>query len=102
MDLVKGKGKGLVILLHGLPGVGKILTAETVAAHTGRPLYPITCGDIGETARDVQLNLEHHFRLAHKWGCVLLLDEADVFLSERDPHGNVSDYFALLYHSFGH
>jgi hypothetical protein len=23
IDLVKGKGKGLIILLHGVPGVGK-------------------------------------------------------------------------------
>lgn len=28
-DLVKGKGKGLVFLLHGEPGVGKTLTAGT-------------------------------------------------------------------------
>ena len=26
-DLVKGKGRGLVILLHGSPGTGKTLTA---------------------------------------------------------------------------
>lgn len=26
-DLIKGKGRGLVILLHGSPGVGKTLTA---------------------------------------------------------------------------
>ena len=26
-DVVKGKGKGLVFLLHGIPGVGKSLTA---------------------------------------------------------------------------
>jgi len=32
-DLVKGKGKGLIFLLHGEPGVGKILTAGT---------YPLT------------------------------------------------------------
>lgn len=28
--------------------------------------------------------MENHFRLAHRWGCVLLLDEADVFLAKRD------------------
>lgn len=38
MDLVKGKGKGTIILLHGAPGVGKTSTAETVAAYTRRPL----------------------------------------------------------------
>lgn len=82
-DLVKGKGQGLIILLHGPPGVGKTLTAETIAVHTRRPLYAITCGDIGQSPREIEESLEHHFELAHKWGCVLLLDEADVFLAER-------------------
>lgn len=83
-DIVKGKGKGLIILLHGAPGVGKTSTAECVAVNTGRPLFHITCGDIaGSTAQDVERNLESFFDLARKWGCVLLLDEADVFLSER-------------------
>lgn len=27
MDLVRGKGKGCIILLHGVPGVGKTSTA---------------------------------------------------------------------------
>lgn len=40
-------------------------------------------GDIGTDPVDVEINLEKHFNLAHKWGCVLLLDEADVFLAER-------------------
>ncbi|KAI4701606.1 hypothetical protein J4E81_003346 [Alternaria sp. BMP 2799] len=53
IDLVRGKGKGLVILLHGAPA-------------------------------EVETNLESSFQLAHKWGCVLLLDEADIFLQKRD------------------
>ncbi|KAI3317698.1 hypothetical protein HD806DRAFT_514024 [Xylariaceae sp. AK1471] len=84
IDLVKGKGAGLILLLHGEPGVGKTLTAECVADNTKRPLFPITCGDIGETATEVEKNLHYNFRLAHKWGCVLLLDEADVFLAKRN------------------
>ncbi|KAL8688805.1 MAG: hypothetical protein Q9218_005370 [Villophora microphyllina] len=84
VDLVRGKGKGLVILLHGAPGVGKTSTAECVADYTHRPLFPITCGDIGETSKEVEYNLEQNFSLAHRWGCVLLLDEADVFLQARD------------------
>lgn len=77
MDLVSGKGKGLIILLHGEPGVGKTSTAECVADHTKRPLFGITCGDIGDNATSVEENLENNFQLAHKWGCVLLLDEAE-------------------------
>ena len=84
MDLVRGKGKGLIILLHGAPGVGKTSTAECVAEFTRRPLFAMTCGDIGESAGEVEYNLDRCFQLAHKWGCVLLLDEADVFLAKRD------------------
>ncbi|KAM0721357.1 hypothetical protein Q7P37_002281 [Cladosporium fusiforme] len=83
-DLVRGKGKGVIILLHGVPGVGKSSTAECVAEYTKRPLLSITCGDIGQTAEDVQKNLEESLSLAHRWGCVMLLDEADVFLATRD------------------
>jgi SpoVK/Ycf46/Vps4 family AAA+-type ATPase len=32
----------------------------------------------------VEKNLHYNFRMAHKWGCVLLLDEADVFLAKRN------------------
>lgn len=64
--------------------MGKTSTAECVADTTKRPLFPITCGDIGDTAAEVEANLESSFQLAHKWGCVLLLDEADIFLQKRD------------------
>ncbi|KAL2857194.1 hypothetical protein BJY01DRAFT_242586 [Aspergillus pseudoustus] len=84
MDLVQGKGRGLFILLHGPPGVGKTSTAELIAAYTRRPLYSITCGDIGLTPRQIERKLSKHFSLANRWGCVLLLDEADVFLMKRD------------------
>lgn len=84
MDLVRGKGRGLIILLHGLPGVGKTSTAETIAAYSRRPLYPLTCGDIGLTPEQVEFNLNYHFGLASQWGCIMLNDEADVFLMKRD------------------
>ena len=76
VDLVRGKGKGLIILLHGAPGVGKTSTAECVADYTHRPLFPITCGDIGETSKEVEHNLEQNFSLAHRWGCVLLVSRS--------------------------
>ncbi|KAM7194251.1 hypothetical protein V8F33_007397 [Rhypophila sp. PSN 637] len=82
-DLIKGKGKGLFILLHGVPGVGKTATAEAIAAANGRPLFPITCGDLGLTPTAVEAALLRIFRLADNWNCVLLLDEVDTFLSQR-------------------
>ncbi|KAK5651408.1 hypothetical protein OQA88_12496 [Cercophora sp. LCS_1] len=84
VDIVRGKGKGLIILLHGAPGVGKTTTAEGVAELFARPLFQITCGD-----------------LANRWGCILLLDEADVFLAKRTPqdfkrNGLVSVFLRVL------
>ncbi|KAJ4315790.1 hypothetical protein N0V84_008194 [Fusarium piperis] len=83
-DLIKGKGKGLIMLLHGAPGVGKTTTAEGIAELFKKPLFQITCGDLGTTAREVEEELEKNFALASRWGCILLLDEADVFLSARE------------------
>ena len=82
-DLIQGKGRGLVVLLHGVPGVGKTATAEAVAMENHKPLFVITCGDLGLTPGEVESSLKNVFRLAHLWDCVLLLDEADVFLSQR-------------------
>ncbi|KFA78905.1 hypothetical protein S40288_08488 [Stachybotrys chartarum IBT 40288] len=83
-DLVQGKGKGLIILLHGAPGVGKTTTAEGIAELFKKPLFQITCGDLGTTAKEVEASLEKNFALASRWGCILLLDEADVFLASRE------------------
>lgn len=88
-DLIRGKGKGLVILLHGVPGVGKTATAEAVAQKWGKPLFPITCGDLGVTPDSVEEALNEVFRLAHLWDCILLLDEADVFITERKEVGDL-------------
>ncbi|KAL9082205.1 MAG: hypothetical protein Q9165_008929, partial [Trypethelium subeluteriae] len=83
LDLIKEKGRGLIILLHGAPGVGKTSTAECVAEARGKPLLPITCGDLGLEPEQVEARLSLHFELAQSWDCILLLDEADVFLAAR-------------------
>jgi SpoVK/Ycf46/Vps4 family AAA+-type ATPase len=83
VDFIRGKGDGIIMLLHGPPGVWKTSTAECVAELCDRPLFQITCGDIGTDPKDVEKNLNDNFRLADRWGCVLLLDEADVFLTKR-------------------
>ncbi|TEA19766.1 ATPase family AAA domain-containing protein 3B [Colletotrichum sidae] len=82
-DIITGKGNGLIVLLHGSPGTGKTLTAETVAEIAEKPLYRVTCGDIGTEAQDVERYLTSVMYLGKVWDCVLLLDEADVFLEER-------------------
>ncbi|KAI4941244.1 hypothetical protein J4E91_010821 [Alternaria rosae] len=82
-DIIQGKGNGLIILLHGGPGTGKTFTAESVAELAEKPLYPVTCGDIGTEPDQVEQYLESVLYLGNLWDCVVLLDEADVFLEER-------------------
>jgi ATPase family associated with various cellular activities (AAA) len=83
LDLIQGKGTGLFILLHGVPGVGKTATAEAVAQANGKPLFKITVGDLGLTPDQVECSLRHIFRLASNWDCILLMDEVDTFFSQR-------------------
>ncbi|KAM7217128.1 Fidgetin-like protein 1 [Rhypophila decipiens] len=104
-DLIAGKGNGLIMLLHGGPGTGKTLTAgkclhptrsttmicltfspdvsSSVAELAEMPLYSVTCGDIGTKPEAVEKYLNTVLYLGKKWNCVLLLDEADVFLEQR-------------------
>lgn len=82
-DLIAGKGNGLVLLLHGGPGRGKTLTAESVAEIAEKPLYRVTCGDVGVQPEEVEKYLESVLHLGRIWGCVVLLDEADVSLEQR-------------------
>ncbi|KAI1147740.1 hypothetical protein F4825DRAFT_129632 [Nemania diffusa] len=82
-DIVPGKGKGLVILLYGPPGVGKTSTAETIAVAAGKPLFSISVADVGTKAKHVESNLSKIFSLATHWKAILLIDEADVFLESR-------------------
>lgn len=82
-DVIRGKGRGIILLLQGQPGVGKTLTAESVAEEMKRPLYTMSAGELGETPAEVEMNLQRTLELCTTWGAVLLLDECDVFLEKR-------------------
>lgn len=82
-DLIHRKGNGLIILLHGGPGTGKTFTAESVAEIAQKPLFCVTCGDIGTKPEQVEKYLESVLYLGKTWGCVVLIDEAEVFLEQR-------------------
>ncbi|KAK3340861.1 hypothetical protein B0H65DRAFT_578914 [Neurospora tetraspora] len=94
-DIVPGKGKGLIILLYGPPGVGKTSTAETIAIAARKPLFSISVADVGTEAKHVESNLARIFALATSWQAILLLDEADVFLESRGK-GDSTDKNALV------
>ena len=93
VDPIEGKGAGLVILLHGErfshrfrlytriglthlkgpPGVGKTLTAETLAKSADKPLYVVGASDIGLDPKAAEATLGRLFELAERWGAVLLM-----------------------------
>ena len=85
-DVIEGKGRGIIMLLSGPPGVGKTLTAESVAETMKVPLYMMSVGDLGTQAKDVETKLGTVLEMNTKWNAVLLLDEADVFLEARSAH----------------
>jgi hypothetical protein len=85
-DVISGKGKGLVAVLHGPPGTGKTLTAEGIAELLKCPLYMVSAGELGTDSRVLERTLTDILDIAHAWGAVLLLDEADVFLEKRSIH----------------
>ncbi|PMD15406.1 hypothetical protein NA56DRAFT_346801 [Hyaloscypha hepaticicola] len=100
-DVIQGKGKGLVAVLHGPPGTGKTLTAEGISELLKCPLYMVSAGELGTDPRTLEAELQKILDIAHAWGAVLLLDEADVFLEKRtiqDIHRNalVSIFLRLL------
>ncbi|KAI0437193.1 P-loop containing nucleoside triphosphate hydrolase protein [Xylaria telfairii] len=83
-DVMSGKGQGLIFLLHGNPGLGKTLTAESVAEDLNRPLYSISGGELSTDVTVVERKLNEIFDLAKRWNAVCLLDEADVLLCKRN------------------
>lgn len=85
-DVIEGKGRGIILLLCGPPGVGKTLTAESVAEEMKVPLYMMSAGDLGLDPRHVEAKLQGILDMCTRWNAILLLDEADVFLEERSLH----------------
>ncbi|KAK5165851.1 uncharacterized protein LTR77_008774 [Saxophila tyrrhenica] len=85
-DVIQGKGRGIILLLCGPPGVGKTLTAESVAEEMKVPLYQMSAGDLGLDPRHVESKLQGVLDMCTRWNALLLLDEADVFLEERSLH----------------
>nr|POE94388.1 hypothetical protein CFP56_16628 [Quercus suber] len=85
-DVIQGKGRGLVSVLHGPPGTGKTLTAEGISELLKCPLYMVSAGELGTDPAKLEFELQKILDIAHSWGAVLLLDEADVFLEKRETH----------------
>ncbi|GAB1317901.1 ATPase AAA-type core domain-containing protein [Madurella fahalii] len=80
------KGRGFNVHLHGNPGTGKSYTAECLSGKYGIPLYQISCGILGTEPTALDKELQVAILRAANWGAILMLDDADVYLQERDPN----------------
>lgn len=78
-----GKGEGVILLLSGPPGTGKTLTAEVYSEYAERPLYTVQCSQLGTTPVNLETELSTVLARATRWGAILLIDEADVYIRAR-------------------
>jgi hypothetical protein len=83
-DIVAGKSGGTTVLCAGPPGVGKTLTAEVYAEIIRRPLYRVHSGQLGLNVAAMENALKLALLRAQRWGAVMLIDEADVYIKRRD------------------
>ncbi|MCJ2177804.1 AAA family ATPase [Novosphingobium album (ex Hu et al. 2023)] len=83
-DIVEGKSGGTTVLCAGPPGVGKTLTAEVYSEIIRRPLYRVHSGQLGLNVTQMEASLKDVLTRAQRWGAVMLIDEADVYIKRRE------------------
>lgn len=74
------------ILLHGAPGGGKTLMAEALAGECGLPIIMVNIGKLASKwINETTQRLDELFMAAHSQApCVLLIDEIDALLKDRE------------------
>lgn len=82
-DIVAGKSGGTTVLCAGPAGVGKTLTAEVYSEIIKRPLYRVHSGQLGLNVAEMEKTLKDTLIRAQRWGAVMLIDEADVYIKKR-------------------
>ena len=85
-DVVAGKSGGTTVLCAGPAGVGKTLTAEVYSEIIQRPLYRVHSGQLGLNVMEMEQALKDTLTRAQRWGAVMLIDEADVYIKRRDDN----------------
>jgi ATPase family associated with various cellular activities (AAA) len=99
-DLISGKSGGTNILCVGKPGLGKTLSAEIYSEVIKKPLYKVHSGQLGLDPTNIEDKLEDVLKRAARWGAVLLIDEADVYIRKRgndlEHNGVVASFLRTL------
>ena len=84
------KGINAKIIFYGGPGTGKTMTAYALGNELKKPILSLDCSKIlsmyvGESERNVRKIFDTYYDITMDYddGAILLLDEADQFLSKR-------------------
>lgn len=84
-DDVLEKGRELTMLFDGPPGTGKTLAAEAIASHLKKKLKILNTGSLQSMyVGECEKNITRAFEAAAKEDMVLLFDEAESMLHDRD------------------
>lgn len=84
--------KGLTnsILIYGPPGTGKTMVTESIAAILGQNLLKLTTGDLqSQIPGEMERNIQHNFQMATEQNAVIMLDECDALLYDRNNVGSI-------------
>lgn len=84
--------KGLTnsIMLYGPPGTGKTMICETIASVLGKDLLKLDSGVLqSQIPGQVERNITDNFNQAKEQDAVILLDECDSLLYNRDAVGSI-------------
>lgn len=95
-DLSPFKGDNVNILLHGPPGSGKTITAETLAEYKKVPVCFISAGMLGSDLKKFEEKLQKFLNLANRWNAICLIDEADVFFHKRGDNINLNSIVSIM------
>ncbi|KAJ5630110.1 hypothetical protein N7528_003767 [Penicillium herquei] len=77
---------GTTVLLHGPPGCGKTFSVECLAETLKRPLLRLMHSKLGGSHQDFAQSIAEFLRLSDRWGCIMLLDDVDVFLVQQSSN----------------
>jgi SpoVK/Ycf46/Vps4 family AAA+-type ATPase len=86
-----GRGRGLVLLFAGPPGTGKTAFAHAIANRLNRPLLVVRVSRLLSTREPLFPILTQIFWAAGLAGAVVLMDDCEALLAERDAR-----FLALL------
>ncbi len=85
-DIVQGKSGGTTVLCAGPPGVGETLTVEVYSEIIQRPLYRVRSGQLVLNVSTMETALKEILTRAQRWGAVMLIGEADLYIKQRDDN----------------